>query len=110
MRGAAPFLGFELPDELLPFPAAHLLDLLFPTVGRTWIGMPFKVNEIGDVITCCVALGVKFRSVFVQPTFQLVRHSGVEESSVAVAKDVDVISSHALFINGDAREWKRHEV
>lgn len=85
MRGAASFLGFKLLDELLPFPPAHRLDLLFPAVGRARIAMMLKVNEIGDVIAGCVALGVKLRSVLVQPTLQLVRDSGVEESSMAVA-------------------------
>jgi hypothetical protein len=97
MRRAASFLGFKLLDELLPFPPAHGLDLLFPTVGRARIAMPFKVYEIDDVITGCIALGVKLRSVLMQPTLQLVRDSGVEESSMAVAEDVDVLSLHELF-------------
>ncbi len=57
--------------------------------------MDFKVNEIDDVITSCVAAWIPFAAMFVQPSFQVVGDSGVEKTSKTVAQDVNVISPHA---------------
>lgn len=77
-------------------------------MARVAVGL--EVNEIGDVIACRIAVWVVPGSMLVQPTFHIVRDSGVQESSVSIAKDVDVISSHAQFVDRQAGEWKGHRV
>jgi hypothetical protein len=98
MSKTALLLGFELADKLLPFPSTHPLNFLFASVGLPGRSVDFKINEIDDVITCCVTARIVLRSVLVQPTLQLVRDSGIEETSITVAHNVDVIHAHSLLV------------
>ncbi len=72
--------------------------------------MGFKVNEIDDVITSCVAAWISFAAMFVQPSFQVVGDSGVEKTSKTVAKDVNVISPHAPLLPCGESLGKGHRI
>lgn len=72
--------------------------------------MGFKINEIDDVITSRITVRIAPGAMLVQAALQLVRDSGVEETSVTVAEDVDVMSSHPLLLPLAEADGKGHEM
>ncbi len=110
MRRAGALLLLELANQSFPFPTIHPLDFLFPDIGLTRMPMGFKVDEIRDVISCCITVRVVLCSMFVQAPFEIVRDPGVEKSAETVTQDVDIIHSHALLLPQVAPYEKGHEV
>lgn len=101
MSRAAPLVRFELSDELLPFPPTHELDRLLPSVGLARVGMSLEVDEIDDVIASRVTLRVPLCSMLLQPALKMVGDARIEETSISIAQDVDVIGSQGRLLRSE---------